>query len=355
MTQRNLLLKNTLYYTAIALGLCSCAAASNEPGTDFSSDAGADAGDVATSDAGPQGFGVEPGPGFGLGPGIGPVPVPDRRTYLASREVEPSHLLVQGEQAYWIDKRGGKTTVKTNSHANLPSESVTNLSQTPLASASDASGLYFASGAEHILYTSLSDHQSSVFIESVSTPLVIALDSENVYWATKVGCIFQAPKNGGESEKLACEGGTVNSLAVVESTIFWTTEVGQLYGMKALAGSPAQKLATGVIGSGIVVDQSGIFWADTVERTLLRYDFEKEEVFKIATAEPSVVSISQDRLYIYFSSSWDGGVKRVLKTGGTPVEVLSIGNEDPTEVVVSGGFVYWLNETEGAVLRLPRP
>ncbi len=142
----------------------------------------------------------------------------------------------------------------------------------------------------------------------------------------------------------------LGDLCLDEKRVYFTDrQAGQVLAVP-LIGGPVHYLALAQTQpQGIAVDQLRVYWTTATAVMSLAIDEPDTE------PEPEVVA---DQLstpgwltaaggYLYWSSTADGTVVRVPKTGGS-VEVIATGQDQPGALVVDSSAVYWLNHGTAA-------
>ncbi|MBL4634381.1 MAG: hypothetical protein JKY56_10945 [Kofleriaceae bacterium] len=234
---------------------------------------------------------------------------------------------------------------------------------------SDAVGSYWGTSG-HLFHTSWKTGESYDFAEIGEVPQVIADTEYWVYWMNRDGCLFRIDKAGNKSQGIACAKGKPISLAVTNSVAYWGTDDGAVYRSALHEDSTSEQIAQGVNGNlssgppldasrrnssaALVADENGVYWYSGETRTILRYSATTDTVDILATSQPSLLALAQDRYYLYFSTQWDGGIKRVLKVGHEDVDVMATGQAHPSEIAVSFKAVYWNNTGDGSIMRISR-
>lgn len=293
-------------------------------------------------------FSTPPKPGV-VGPSHSrPVPM-----YVSTRQADPRFLALAQDTPFWVDDSFGSRGLRTKGSGEHETLSDMAFEGMVVASASNESGVYWASSDSNLYFNSWKEGRSIEIARFDTLPVKIAITDKSLYWLSASGCLARLSPDDRTSETLACAPGVPEHLAVTDSAAFWTTDEGFLFQLEFAPERSAEVIAKGKFISGIVADTNGVYWYDGNTRELMRFHRNDGEVNSLLGPQRSMVTMTQDRFYLYFTTPTDGGVKRVLKTGTEDVEVLALDQQNPTEIVVSAKSVYWVNTGEGAVMRLP--
>lgn len=282
-------------------------------------------------------------------------PQPAPATFAAG-QVDASNLTVTGDSIYWVEFIKGEATLKWMHVDGGEHFEVGRLESLPFSTTADENGLFFASQTDNnIVFAPHLGLESELLHFTKSEPLAIQLTDNYAYWTAIDGCLYRGAKEGGVVEGVSCGTGAPVSLAIADGYAYWSTIEGNLYSSPLDAVGAADKLASGQdFSSGIVADQSGVYWVDEASREVRRYGNTTRTVTALAESQYSPAGLAQDRFYLYFSTQGDGSIKRVLKSGGSEMDVMAVQQDEPGEVVVADEFVYWVNEGNGSIMRLQK-
>jgi hypothetical protein len=313
---------------------------------------------VPDSDQGPFGPEVaDPGstvpPPIAVDPTREPNPAP---AVFADNQIAASNLTITSESIYWVEFNKGEATLKWMSVDGGENFSVGRLESLPFSTSADENGLYFAAQTDNnIVFAPHLGLQSELLHFSKAEPLAIQLTDDYAYWTAIDGCLYRGAKEGGAVDGVACGTGAPVSLAIADGVAYWSTVEGNLYSSALDTVGAADKLASDQdFSAGIVADQSGVYWIDELNRSVRRYSHASRTVTSLAESQYSPAGLSQDRFYLYFSTQGDGSIKRVLKAGGSDVDVMAVQQDEPGEVRATDEWVYWINEGNGSIMRLQK-
>jgi len=195
---------------------------------------------------------------------------------------------------------------------------------------------------------------STLWTESFKSPFGIAVDSTSVYWLTtnQVNAVVTAPLCGGTPTTIATFPQTVAYLAVAGGVAYFSVPVPGLIMSVPVAGGTPSTFGHDVNGTTqmIVVDQSNVYWADTNSPQgggIVSEPIGGGAQTTLVTGD-GPVALAQDATNLYWVvESNMGVVKKIAKTGGTPV-TLATGQSYPIWVATDGTNVYW--DTLGATV-----
>jgi DNA-binding beta-propeller fold protein YncE len=223
----------------------------------------------------------------------------------------PGSLVIGGGKVYWTEKTG--ESGGTINSANLNGSGVTELASifaTPMGIAVDVtnSKLYWTNSAGRIQSANLDGSRITNELQNLASPMDIALAGGNAYW-TQGGNVRFVNLRGQKVVRNVSTGmDTAGSLAIGGGKVYWTEMTGESGGTinsANLNGTGVTELAS-IFATpiGIAVDAAGskLYWTNTRGR-------------------------------IQSANLNGSGIKNVMQN-------LS----DPTDIVVSNGFIYW---TEG--------
>jgi hypothetical protein len=229
----------------------------------------------------------------------------------------------------------------------------------------------------------------------------LAIDPGYVYWGVAETCgspvaIHRVKKTGGAVEGVFpsdCAFDNVVDLAVDGADVFFVYAAGEAVGRTRLQSPPA-KIAAGkaralavdklsvyysqpTTGSlvridksdpsntvqifatqqravAVVTDETTVYWISE-NNTVARLDRNKPSTAPVILAndEASPTAIAITSTHVLWTTSADGSIRRVAKTGGTP-ETLATKQDDPVAIAGDDAGIYWLNRGTGTVMRIGR-
>jgi hypothetical protein len=284
-------------------------------------------------------------------PEVTPIPEP---TVFTSNQVAASNLTITDESIYWVEFIKGETILNWMHIDGGEAFDVGRLESQPFSSVADDTGIYFAAQTDNnIVFAPHLGLQPELLHFTKAQPLAIQLTADYAYYTALDGCLYRGAKEGSPAESVACGTGAPVNLALADGRAYWTNIEGDLFATSLEPQGAADKLAEGQdFSSGIVADQSGVYWVDSTNREVRRYHHNSRSIIALAESQYSPAGVSQDRFYLYFTTQGDGSVKRVLKAGGSDVDVMAVQQDEPGELVATGEFLYWINEGDGSVMRL---
>ncbi|MFH1131089.1 MAG: hypothetical protein V1754_07120 [Pseudomonadota bacterium] len=100
----------------------------------------------------------------------------------------------------------------------------------------------------------------------------------------------------------------------------------------------------------LAVDDDFVYWVDSSNDSVMRVKTDGTGLLTLVSDQPAPQGLCVDDLangYVYFSvrgtyslGNQDGGIRRVLKTGGNAISLMT-GESGPMAVAVDKSFVYW--------------
>ena len=252
----------------------------------------------------------------------------------------------------------------------------------PTGVAVDGKSVYWAnSGGGTIVKCALSGcggSPPSVLAKAQSRPFVVLVDPRAVYWTDLNAGIQQCPLDGcGSSPPLVFAPGqtSASGLAIDATNVYWTESMTGLVASCPLAGCAKPSiLYAGPLGPayGVLVDSTNIYWVNvangTVDRAPLGGLPDGGAPVRIATGngDETYAALGSDR--IYWTESGDPGwVLSAPLTGesdGGIGDILASGLSHPMSILVDRtcGTIYWATrgvagsgstDTGSAVYRCP--
>lgn len=169
----------------------------------------------------------------------------------------------------------------------------------------------------------------------------LALDATRVYWASP---ITRMNKDGTGVTKMADAPSGVWGIAVDADQIFWSDPDSGSFRMKKTGGG---SVPIGKAAYRIALDSKYVYgsWQEV-------WKTPKEGGPFTTLAPVGGEGIALDDKYVYFTTWMPGGVWKVEKTGGAPVELAKADNS--SYVAVYGNTVYWSVQGENYVASVKR-
>ena len=245
-------------------------------------------------------------------------------TTLASGQIAPASVAVDGKYVYWVNFNPFTGTVNK---VPLDGGSVTTL----------------ATGQD--------------------LPYSVAVDGTHVYWVNSgwdldTGWVNKVPLGGGSVTTLASSQDHPTSVAVDGTYVYWTNDNGGTVNKIPLGGGSVTTLASGQnTPESVAVDGTHVYWVNYYGGTVDKVPVGGGSVTTLASGQSTPInSVAVDGTYLYWVNMHDGTVNKVPLGGGS-VTTLASGQDHPTTLAVDGTYVYWVNlgisEGLGTVNKVP--
>jgi DNA-binding beta-propeller fold protein YncE len=102
-------------------------------------------------------------------------------------------------------------------------------------------------------------------------------------------------------------------------------------------------LATGLQAPvAVAVDNDFVYVANAGDGSIVRLPKGKTEINTVTVSSQGLSGLAVDSQWAFFTNSSEGTVQRVRITGGT-AELVAMGQDHPTRVVIASGGAYWIN------------
>ena len=210
-----------------------------------------------------------------------------------------------------------------------------------------------------------------------------AVDDERIYWIStawhpdttsrvrscrKVDC----PSTGvtyDEGDDIATGDPQHDALVVGGGRVAWTVSTGNdrfvstvailVCPSSGCAGAPTV-VASNVAVTSLAIDETHVYWSSTLDTAVLRRSLTGSGTIEaIALNEISATQLRVGENHVYWISSpsafgANASVKRVLKQGGAPVEVMVKEQNQGSWLALDSSFFYWANSyLLGTISRCP--
>jgi hypothetical protein len=281
----------------------------------------------------------------------------------APRRDDP-HPMARGlEGAQGLQLHGGFAYVVTIPSAGGPGASIARVSDAggevvevvrgndPWGFGVDRLAIYWADlSARAILVTTRPDGPVKTLADAGGPPVLFAMDATHLYWATPDGEVRGTSKAGPRVERIARLEDTPIALAIDASSVY--VAAGDALYRVSRGGGPLEKIAADEsFGSWLLVDRHSIYWASPSHRTIRRLDKGgSAPVTLVDQVDAAGAALGPD--WLYFTDAGERAVKKVLLSGGTPIDIAQ-GQREPTEIAIGAKGVYWIDAGAGALMWAP--
>lgn len=184
-----------------------------------------------------------------------------------------------------------------------------------------------------------------------------------VYWTHRAGNVVKRAVVGGAAVVETLASGTAATSPAAISLggggVVWGNAGGGLWIWKENLDEPVRLAAASQQVDAVAVDNSFIYWADAGA----------QQVAKAALALPTPPDVNPtqslvegandcsdivvDAMSIYWIERYDGSIKRAT-LAGAGVTTLASGQQKPLRLALDGKYLYWVNDTDRKVLRVPK-
>ena len=307
--------------------------------------------------------GAQPGGSFLDSPGTSPTddvegPRDEVRVIITGEDTARA-LTMTADRLYWVEEagdlhylswarpHGGETTVA----AKMPERP----GQFAVA---DDHVVWTAPQSGRLIRQDLAGGPLEVLIDDAArAPVALVAGERHFYIGAADGCLRRLARAGGEVEEVGCGEGTPVVLAIAEEpqVVYWGTAEGVLYKVNAGGGEPVRLIDEQNFGSALLIDHSQVFWLDAQNRAVLGLDHSGiHGLTTVARHQYAPVGIAMDRFFIYFTTQSDHAVKMVYKGGGDP-DTLADSQDQPGDLTLHDGRLYWINEAAGTIATVALP
>lgn len=277
---------------------------------------------------------------------------------IAQGEVFPAALATDGRYVYWVDRSAGSTgTVRRLDKTQLGLAPVTLASNQNDATdlAVSPTALYWVASTDGMVMTMpLAGGTASVVAIHQAQPSYLALSVDFLVWVNHgdqqtQGSVMKQSLSGGPAIRIASDFG-IGRIAANATTAVYSTQ----YDIWAvpLAGGAPQQFASGSVND-LAMDDSYVYWttADGVFRKAITVG--RVELLYAGYA----AALAVDDAHIYFvavqTTSNTSDIRRVSLAGGNDL-LLAVGQTATVALALDDQFVYWVNQSDGKIVRVPK-
>jgi hypothetical protein len=200
----------------------------------------------------------------------------------------------------------------------------------------------------------------TVLAEGENAPGTIAVDETTVYWTTQTA-VRQVAKGGGSPTAVFAAQDHPDWLNADATTLYWTVKTANKDLMSgAKTGGQTTMVASG-LGGGLLIDGDFAYWIQagaTSGNAIVRQPKGGGGTLETIASQSNFGDIVADDQYLYWAEGYMGRIQRVMKGGGT---IMDIRPKDPQTTIVArldGTDVYFATfgatAQSSAVLHLPK-
>jgi len=178
----------------------------------------------------------------------------------------------------------------------------------------------------------------------------IAFTPSNIFWTQDGGNVMQAALDGSNPIQIAGGQGRPEAITTDPNAVYWLPTTGGPWPMRyPFPSGPAQNLsANGSISFStgqILVDGTEVYWTDPDQGGLYKVTTNSgSQTLDIVTDHQNrPMGIALDTNYVYWTNQGDGTVVRLPRLGGS-AQTIATGQATPTGIVVDGSGAYWANQ-----------
>jgi hypothetical protein len=146
---------------------------------------------------------------------------------------------------------------------------------------------------------------------------------------------------------LAYEDEPPNGIAVDGTNVYWTT-VDSVRTVPAAGGTPSTLVSGLFNASAIAVDGNSVYFTTNspVRGTVMKVSKAGGSPITLASGQASPSGLAVDGVNVYWATFDGQTIMQVPADGGTAITLASGGAGFPSEVAVSGGYVYWTDQLD---------
>lgn len=263
---------------------------------------------------------------------------------IATGQDNIRNLAVGPEGLFWIADRGGTPILHRSTLTGQAEAIHLSIESSPIdAVALDGVPVFELDGA--LFRLAADNFEAEKLTTFGAIPVDLTVRGSELIVATADGCVHTLTPGADEFVQLACGGSEPLALATSDAGVYWTALDGVLY--TAEDGAAVQVAKPGTSGP-IAADDEFVFWAE--DTRVFRAPIAGGEPTVVTEAQGGILSLVDDRFFVYFSSKDDGSVWQYDKTtGGT--RRLTQGWSYPTDLALAGsGRIYFADKLLGQVV-----
>lgn len=154
-------------------------------------------------------------------------------------------------------------------------------------------------------------------------------------------------------DELAAEQANPTAIVVAGDVVAWSNETTTVWALTLPEGDPEPLAEAEAIVAGLATDGAHVYWGQ-LDGVIARTPPEGGEVVLVATEAGSPIELVVTADRVVFADFAQQRIGWVPKEGGGTPTWLAVDQADPRGVAVDGTHVYWTNQGDGRVQRVPQ-
>jgi hypothetical protein len=272
---------------------------------------------------------------------------------LASNQVSPLAIAVQGSDVYWTsDVPSTGAVVSAPTAGGAPTTLASNLNS-PTVIAVDSSSVYWAENTTSgsVAKVGLSGGTPTTFASGQNTPSGLAVSGSKVFWSDYgANAVMEDATSGGSASLFQLTSAGPLAMAADATNVYWVAgsgSEGTLFQAPVGGGAPTPVTSVGLV-NGIAVDATSLYFTDGSEVNKV----------PIGGGSPNPLAsclgadgVAVDSSNVYFACS-SGDIIRVGVNGGVPVTLATRTGMNPRGLAIDANSVYWTEYSSLQVMQL---
>jgi len=282
---------------------------------------------------------------------------------LASNQNTAGVLTIDTTNVYWTTADGFVRMVP------IAGGITTNLASgqnSPFGIAVDATTVYWTNENifGQVMSVPIAGGTPTVLADTQPTPFKLTVSNGTIYWTNKQnGTILKMPVTGGAPTTLASSQDAASAIIVNGNTLYWSMFNPGVIRAMPLGGGTITQIASGFAGALFARDAT-LYFSDTEIvngfGTVFKVPLDSNGLplngaaQQIVASTPGSDAVVADSVNIYWTDEVSGSIQTTPIAGGN-VRVLAKNQLAPTEIVIDGQNIYWINaNAKGTVMKLAK-
>jgi sugar lactone lactonase YvrE len=290
---------------------------------------------------------------------------------LASQQVNPVSVAVEGASVYWTDYANGAgdagTVMKVSANGGTPTVLAAG-QYAPKGIAVDETSVYWTNElGGTVMKVSMAGGTAITLAPGQQSPQGIAVDKTRVFWADSApNTVMDVPVDGGsDASQFAYNQSHVLSITSDpgKTHVYWmcqgdSTRAGAIVGALGADSASTSQLvpdAGYLLSDGITADATNVYWmSGGMIMSLSINGGTPTPLTPAPSAYPTgtvvLSGIVSDGSNVYWTNQAEGTVMKVSVNGGTPTPIACM-QAAPNGIAVDGTSVYWANSGDGTIMK----